>query len=236
MTEEKGSNSKPRKGIFIKFDPDDPNLVEILKIRNDIQVIDEELVKLKQTPEQKKAKKRVYRSSYVKKPHVVEKKEADKNNPIIIARNLRYATNPAVVKRRTELATERRGVPGKLKREHPEIWKSYCPLASAPRTRTLTEGALKRKREASAKKNVPSVSLEPKDDSMEEEGLSYPLPEPIQKEELSKKKPRLEASLVKKSNSPTEVRLVQIKKTVPPMKTTKILRNSPPPARHAIRA
>jgi len=153
MAEEKGSTSKPRKAIFIQLDEDDPTLSEILKLKNDLKMIDQELVKLKQTPEEKKAKKRVYRSGYVKRDHVVMKKELDKQNPEIIARNLRYSTNPLVVKRRTDLATERRGVPSKLKRDHPHIWRSYCPLASAPRTRATTDQGVKRKRAPKEKKS-----------------------------------------------------------------------------------
>jgi len=95
----------------------------------------------------------VYRSGYVKRDHVVMKKELDKQNPEIIARNLRYSTNPLVVKRRTDLATERRGVPSKLKRDHPHIWRSYCPLASAPRTRATTDQGVKRKRAPKEKKS-----------------------------------------------------------------------------------
>jgi len=171
---------KKSKAVFIKVDPDDPKLQEILKLQQDLELIDEELVKLKQTPEQKKAKKRVYRSGYVQKPHVKAKREADKTNPEIIERNLKYATNPIVVKRRTDLATERRGVPSKLKKDHPQLWATYCPLAAAPRTRANISG-VKRKRTTSAKK-VDSVSLEP--EKMDEDVT----PEIVQKAEPPKKK------------------------------------------------
>jgi hypothetical protein len=172
-------------------------------------------VKLKQTPEEKKAKKRVYRSGYVQKPHVKAKREADKLNPEIIERNLLYATNPIVVARRTDLATERRGVPSKLKKDHPKLWAQYCPLAAAPRTRANLTG-VKRKRSSATEKKVDSVSLEPTEVHVAE------------KSETPKKKVRLEPSKkLEEQMKPVKVR-----------PAVKILRKSPPPAppRHAIRA
>ena len=43
MAAENGSSSKPKKHIFVKFDPDDETLKEVLKLKQDLQLIDEEL-------------------------------------------------------------------------------------------------------------------------------------------------------------------------------------------------
>jgi hypothetical protein len=43
MASENKSSSKPKKSVFIKFDPDDEIFQTVLKLKEDIQMIDEEL-------------------------------------------------------------------------------------------------------------------------------------------------------------------------------------------------
>lgn len=166
MAEETSTTPKPRKAVFIKVDPDDEVLQEFIQARKELKLLEEGQVRVKMTPEEKKKKKRDYCKVYGERDEVKKKKEKRKNDPDQQKKAEEYSKLPRVVERRTALATERRAVPSHLKRDHPDIWAKYCPLASAPRKRETNkrpkeEGEVDKKEPAKKKQRKgPTVEME----------------------------------------------------------------------------
>lgn len=146
------------KEVFVKVDPTkSAEVLDLLK-REGATVLEPSLVRVKKSPQEKKAQKQRYRKEYITRPHVIEKKAKDKEDPEIKARDLAYAQDPETIARRNALCEERRNVPRKLKEDHPELWARYCPLAAAPRVRKRKASTNSDKEPAQKKKRSCGAS------------------------------------------------------------------------------
>lgn len=146
------------KEVFVKVDPSKAEVQDFLKSVG-ASILEPSLVRVKKSPQEKKAQKQRYRKEYITRPHVMEKKAKDKEDPEIKARDLAYAQDPDTIARRNALCEERRNVPRKVKEIDPALWAQLCPLAAAPRVRKRKASTSATKEPAQKKKKLTCDQL-----------------------------------------------------------------------------
>lgn len=74
-----------------------------------------------QTASEKRAKKRLYRTSYMSKPEVKARVEKRKHDPKLLAEKKEYSSRPEVKERKKMLSWQNRMVGRVFKQEYPEL-------------------------------------------------------------------------------------------------------------------
>lgn len=79
---------------------------------------------IKKTKEEQIAHRRKYRRAYTKRPHVVLKSKARREDPVRKEKIREYANKPEVKKRKQELAALGRAVRRKIKEDMPDVYEN----------------------------------------------------------------------------------------------------------------